>query len=197
MFIRKAKIEDKNTVIDLVIEAIEDMGNIFTGYEENFLVKKKLTELFCYPKNRFSYDSCLVAEIDEQVAGSIISYPGKSMRELNIPLIENLRERFKDNEKMFLKHSIAIKNSREAFDDEYYIDNLAVLSRFRGRGISRMLIEEAEKEGLKKGYNKISILADLNNEKAFNIYKKIGYVKDCELDVLGYRFHHLVKNFGV
>lgn len=197
MLIRKARIEDKNTVIDLVIEAIEDIGTIFTGYEEKFMVKEKLRDLFCCPKNRFSYDSCLVAEIDGQVVGSIIAYPGVEMKKLNIPLIENLRVRFKDNEKLFLKHSIAIEESKEAFDDEYYIDNLAVLPRFRGRGISRMLIEKAEKEGLNKGYNKISILADVNNEKAFNIYKKLGYEKDCELDVLGYRFHHLVKNFRV
>ena len=193
MIIRKAKIEDKDTVIELVVEAIENLSNIFTGYEDDFMAKEKLKEMFCCPKNRFSYDSCLVAEIDGQVVGSIISYPGSEMKKLNEPLIDNLRERFRGDDEMFLKYSLAIHESKEAFDDEYYIDNLAVVAKYRGKGISRALIEETEKEGFNKGYNKISILADVNNEKAFRIYKKLEYEKDCELDVLGHRYHHLVK----
>ena len=193
MIIRRAKIEDQDVVIELVVEAIENLSNIFTGYEENSLAKKKLKDLYSLSKNRFSYDSCLVAEIDGEVAGSIMAYPGVEMKKLNEPLIEKLKERFKDNEEVFREFSQAIQESKEAFDDEYYIDNLAVVAKYRGRGISRALIEEAEKEGFTQGYNRISILADINNEKAFSIYKKMGYVEDCELAVLGHTYHHLVK----
>lgn len=193
MIIRRPRLDEKDTVIELIVEAIEDLSNIFTGCEENAMAKEKLRELFCCSKNRFSYDSCLVAEIDGEVAGSIMAYPGVEIKKLNEPLIENLRERFKDNEEIFLKYSLAIRESKEAFDDEYYIDNLAVVEKYRGRGISSALIREVEKEGFYKGHNKISILADINNEKAFSIYKKMGYEKDCELDVFGHRYHHLVK----
>ena len=193
MIIRRAKIEDQDVVIELVVEAIENLSNIFTGYEENSLAKKKLKDLYSLSKNRFSYDSCLVAEIDGEVAGSIMAYPGVEMKKLNEPLIEKLKERFKDNEEVFREFSQAIQESKEAFDDEYYIDNLAVVAKYRGRGISRALIEEVEKEGFTQGYNRISILADINNEKAFSIYKKMGYVEDCELAVLGHTYHHLVK----
>ena len=193
MIIRRAKIEDQDVVIELVVEAIENLSNIFTGYEENSLAKGRLKELYSLSKNRFSYDSCLVAEIDGEVAGSIMAYPGVEMKKLNEPLIEKLKERFKDNEEVFREFSQAIQESKEAFDDEYYIDNLAVVAKYRGRGISRALIEEAEKEGFTQGYNRISILADINNEKAFSIYKKMGYVEDCELVVLGHTYHHLIK----
>jgi len=193
MIIRRAKIEDQDVVIELIVEAIENLSNIFTGYEENSLAKGRLKELYSLSKNRFSYDSCLVAEIDGEVAGSIMAYPGVEMKKLNEPLIEKLKERFKDNEEVFREFSQAIQESKEAFDDEYYIDNLAVVAKYRGRGISRALIEEAEKEGFTQGYNRISILADINNEKAFSIYKKMGYVEDCELAVLGHTYHHLVK----
>ena len=193
MIIRRAKIEDQDVVIELIVEAIENLSNIFTGYEENSLAKGRLKELYSLSKNRFSYDSCLVAEIDGEVAGSIMAYPGVEMKKLNEPLIEKLKERFKDNEEVFREFSQAIQESKEAFDDEYYIDNLAVVAKYRGRGISRALIEEAEKEGFTQGYNRISILADINNEKAFSIYKKMGYVEDCELVVLGHTYHHLIK----
>ena len=193
MIIRRAKIEDQDVVIELVVEAIENLSNIFTGYEENSLAKGRLKELYSLSKNRFSYDSCLVAEIDGEVAGSIMAYPGVEMKKLNEPLIEKLKERFKDNEEVFREFSQAIQESKEAFDDEYYIDNLAVVAKYRGRGISRALIEEVEKEGFTQGYNRISILADINNEKAFSIYKKMGYVEDCELVVLGHTYHHLIK----
>lgn len=193
MIIRKANFDDKSIVIDLVIEAIEDLGNIYTGYDDINKVKDKMKDLFCYPQNRFSYDSCIVAEIDGNVAGSIMAYPGSDMSMLNELLIEKLRSRFELDDENFVRCSTAIIESKEAFDDEYYIDNLAVLSQYRGRGLSKLLIDKVEKDGFSKGYNKISILADLNNNKAYNIYKKLGYKKDCELDVLGHRYHHLVK----
>ena len=193
MIIRNAEIKDKDTVIDLVVVAIEDLSNILTGCEEDYLAKQKLKELYCCCKNRFSYEYCLVAEINGQVAGSIITYPGADINKLNILLIEKLKEKFIDNEKMFLKYSKDILNSKEAFDDEYYIDNLAVLKSFRGKGIGKKLIAEVEKDAYCKGYNKISILADVNNNKAFNIYQKLGYINDCELDVLGHIYYHLVK----
>ncbi len=193
MIIRKARTEDKNTVVDLIIEAIEDLSNTFTGCEDNSMAKQKLKDFYCLPKNRFSYEYCFTAEIDGQVAGSIIAYPGKEMNELNKPLIEQLKEKFKHDKKIFHKYEKDILESREAFDDEYYIDNLAVLQNFRGNGIAKKLICQIEENALIKGYKKISILADIHNNRAFSIYQKLGYIKDCELDVLGHTYHHLVK----
>lgn len=196
MIIRNATPNDGYFVSGLIIEAIEDLSNIFTGYEDEKSVKYEMTNLFSEYNNRFSHEFCTVIEIDGQVAAYVISYPVLNMKNLNETIIKKLKKRFGTDDASFEVFSEKIRNSREAFDDEYYIDNLAVAETYRGKGLSKLLIAEAEKECVTKGYKKISILADLHNEKAFNIYKKLGYIKDCELEVMGHRYHHLVKTIN-
>lgn len=193
MIIRNAKPADKVSTASLIMEAIDDLANIFTGFDNEESIRLEMQNLFSENNNRFSHEFCTIIEIDGQVAASIITYPASLMNELNQAIIVKLKRKFKNDEKSFLEFSNKINNSREAFDDEYYIDNLAVSSKFRGKGLSKILIIAAEKKAIEYSYEKISILADINNEKAFNIYKHLGYIKDCELNVLGHKYHHLVK----
>ncbi|SHI43715.1 Acetyltransferase (GNAT) family protein [Dethiosulfatibacter aminovorans DSM 17477] len=193
--IRNSKPDDKNIVSELIIVAIEDLANTFTGYNDERSIKNEMENLFAESDNRFSHKYCKVIEIDGQVAASVISYPASEMEKLNEKIIERLRIRFSSDDDLFTEHAERIRRSKEAFDGEYYIDNLAVVEKYRGKGLSKILVEATEKEGLEMGYRKISILADLHNEKAFNIYRKLGYIKDCELEVLGHKYHHLVKTF--
>ena len=193
MIIRNAKPEDKLTAASLIMEAIDDLAKIFTGFDNEESIKKEMENLFSENNNRFSHEYCTVIEINGEVAASVITYPASLMNELNETVIKKLKKRFVNDEKSFLYYSEKIRNSREAFDDEYYIDNLAVSTEFRGKGLSKILIAAAEKKGIEDGYEKISIIAEIHNEKAFNIYKHLGYIKDCEIEVLGHRYHHLVK----
>lgn len=193
MIIRNAKPEDKLTAASLIMEAIDDLAKIFTGFDNEESIKKEMENLFSENNNRFSHEYCTVIEINGEVAASVITYPASLMKELNETVIKKLKKRFVNDEKSFLYYSEKIRNSREAFDDEYYIDNLAVSTEFRGKGLSKILITAAEKKGIEEGYEKISIIAEIHNEKAFNIYKHLGYIKDCEIEVLGHRYHHLVK----
>jgi ribosomal protein S18 acetylase RimI-like enzyme len=193
MIIRNAKPEDKLTAASLIMEAIDDLAKIFTGFDNEESIKKEMENLFSENNNRFSHEYCTVIEINGEVAASVITYPASLMKELNETVIKKLKKRFVNDEKSFLYYSEKIRNSREAFDDEYYIDNLAVSTEFRGKGLSKILITAAEKKGIEEGYKKISIIAEIHNEKAFDIYKHLGYIKDCEIEVLGHRYHHLVK----
>jgi ribosomal protein S18 acetylase RimI-like enzyme len=193
MIIRNAQPEDKLAAASLIMEAIDDLANIFTGFDNEESIIAEMENLFSENNNRFSHEFCTVIEINKEVAASVITYPASLMNELNETIIEKLKKRFENDEKSFLKYSDKIRHSKEAFDDEYYIDNLAVSTKFRKKGLSKILILAAEQKAIGEGYEKISIIAAINNEKAFNIYKHLGYVKDCELVVLGHSYHHLVK----
>ena len=46
MFIRKAKIEDMDKVIELTFLALGDYRYVITGYDDEELVKKKFEEFF-------------------------------------------------------------------------------------------------------------------------------------------------------
>jgi ribosomal protein S18 acetylase RimI-like enzyme len=177
----------------LIWSAIEEQANFFTGTDDPVEIKKGLEELFVLPNNRVSFESCMVVEIDEQVAASMISYPAYTMDSLNQLIISRLEKKYPKNSEGYQKIIQPIIVSKEAFDDEYYIDNLGVIKQYRGRGIGTKLINYAETIAKEKKFKKCSMLAEINNQRALDLYKKLGYQNDCILDVTGCKYYHMVK----
>ncbi len=192
--IRQATDHDAAEAAQLIYMAIGDMINFFTGEEEDSKAIKQMAKLFKLSENRYSKEYCLLEERKGQVAGAIIAYPAEEMSRLNEGIVSVLKESYCGHKDGLQALIANIMNSKEAFDGEYYIDNLAVHPDFRGLGISKKLIEQAELKGKAMGYNKISIIAEEDNEKAYQIYKKLGYVKDCDIELLGHRYHHMMKH---
>lgn len=193
MIIRKARIEDKKIVAQLIWDAIEEQANYFTGNDTPDEILNGLEDLFTQPHNRFSYENAMIAEIDGQVAGSIIAFPGREMRSLDESILQGLMKRFPEGSPEYNRIIPAIQAAKEAHDDEFYIDNLAVLETHQGKGIGKKLIETAEQTAFERGFGKISMLAEKDNVKAFNIYKRLGYMHDCMMVSLGHEYFHLAK----
>lgn len=191
--IRKATKEDANKVSKLIYMAIGDLINIFTGIDDDQKALKNMETLFNQNNNRFSKEFCFIYEIDNQVVGSIIAYPADIINGLNKGLIDNLKININNAPDRLKRLSEEILSSKEAFDGEFYIDNLAVDENFRGKGISKFLINHIEEYGKELGYNKISLLAHKDNEKATKIYEKMGYVKDEQIILFKDRYYHMVK----
>ncbi|MBN2897391.1 MAG: GNAT family N-acetyltransferase [Clostridia bacterium] len=191
--IREARIEDQHVVVLMIHAAIDDLVNIFTGSWDIKEALAQMVVLYNTPETRFSKEYCDIIEEDGVVAGIVVSYPAEEMYRLNAGMVRVMADHFQGtpDELELLQHQIMA--SQEAFDDEYYIDSLAVLEAFRGQGKSRKLIEHAEAKGKAAGYSKVSLLAEADNDKAYAIYQKLGYVHDCDLQVLGHMFRHLVK----
>ncbi len=192
--LRQARIEDQHMVVLLIHSAIGDMVNTFTGEWDMKKALSNMAVLFNTPNNRFSKEYSTIIEKDSVAVGQIIAYPADQLAELNGGVIKLLRKSFDGpaDELALLENQII--HSEEAFDGEYYIDNLAVMPAFRGQGVGKELIKHAEEQGKAKGYRKISIIAEDKNEQAYNIYKALGYVHDCDLTVMGHNFRHMVKN---
>jgi ribosomal protein S18 acetylase RimI-like enzyme len=191
--IREAKIEDQHVVTLIVHAAIGDLVNVFTGSWEMKEALAQMAQLFTTPDTRFSKEHWSIIEREGVVAGGIMSYPAEDMYRLNAGVVRVMKDNFKGAPDELGLLQSRIMDSREAFDDEYYIDSLAVLPVFRGKGVGKELIAHAEEKGKVAGYKKISILAEKDNDTAYNLYKKLGYVHDCDLQVLGHDFSHMVK----
>ncbi len=190
---RAARKEDQHMVVLLIHAAIDDLVNTFTGAWDMKKALSHMATLFNTQNTRFSKEYCTIVEREDVAVGSMIAYPAEEMPLLNDGVVKLLRQTYEGpvDELQLLEHQIL--NSKEAFVGEYYIDNLAVMPAFRGQGVGKELIQHAETQGKAAGYNKISILADQSNEKAYKIYEKLGYVHDCDLEVLGHTYRHMVK----
>lgn len=193
--IRKGKKDDFDQVIPLIIMAIEDLANQFTSSQDPIIVKERMRAAYNTPKTRFSKEYAVIIETKDRagkklVAGAGFAYPGGEMKDLTQGTLEACQG---VGAVYQTKEIQRLVNSKEAQSDEFYIDNLAVYETYRGKGLSKLILNTLELEGKQQGYKKISILADINNPKAKSIYEKSGYVADDIYEVLSHRYHHLVK----
>jgi ribosomal protein S18 acetylase RimI-like enzyme len=82
---------------------------------------------------------------------------------------------------------------REAHEDEYYLDSVAVHSEYQGRGIGTELLRWFERTAVESGHHKIMLLVDEENLPAQQLYVKLGYIEDGKVEVSGHYFNRMVK----
>ncbi len=167
MIIRPATPEDASFLGRCVCEGIG-----FEIFEEendfNTKVASGLAPLAAREDTLYSYSHALVAEVDGNVVGALISYPGEyyhQMRNITFRELPHFRELDLD----------AMPD--EAGAGEYYLDTLAVLPQYRRRGIGRELMRTriawAEQNHPDLS---ISLLVDPENFKGQRLYESLGLV---------------------
>ncbi|MCP1222961.1 GNAT family N-acetyltransferase [Sebaldella sp. S0638] len=181
--IRKAEKRDVKGAAALLITALDEMKTVFSGYSDEKEILSKLEEYFLLEEGRYTYKNFAVCEIDGNIAGVIVVYYSDEGEKLDRVMLEDLKKRG------------IIRNSfeKEFYENEFYIDSVAVSPEYQGRGIAKELIKYAENEGREHGYEKMSLIVHGDKEKAYSIYKKIGYEEDSEITVYGENYTHMVK----
>ena len=183
LMIRKAEKRDVKGVIPLLVTALDEMRTVFTGHTDEKKILSKLEEYFMMENGRYTYKNFFVCEIEGKIAGIITAYHSDEGEELDKVMLAELR-----------KNGIRRDYfEKEFYDNEYYIDSVAVGTDYQGRGIAKQLIKFAEDEGRKLGYEKMSLIVHTEKEKAYSIYKKIGYEEDSKITVYGEKYKHMVK----
>ncbi|MCT4662236.1 MAG: GNAT family N-acetyltransferase [Tissierellales bacterium] len=193
MKIRKARVEDAEKATELIWTAIEQCANAFAGSNDPAKISKRLQELFKVSYNRMSYEICTVVEDKDKVIGAMITYPGCEMKELDKKIIERLKIEHPKGTPGYEEFVIPVIEAKETFDDEYYIDSLAVDKEYQGKKIGTHLIKYAEEMAREKNYDKLAILAEENNNRACSLYRYLGFKDDCILVIGGHSYNHLVK----
>lgn len=171
IIIRKAILDDNKEFAELVLLSAPVFPIIFGNR-----IKTGLQNLFRYRANLFSFEHVYFAEVDGKKAGMILGYDWQVKK----------RESLKTGFLLFkeigfsilgkLLRMIKLEAMSGGFANrEYYINNIAVYPQYRGRGIGKRLIFEAEKEAKIVGAKKIILGVEKENITAINFYKKLGY----------------------
>jgi ribosomal protein S18 acetylase RimI-like enzyme len=106
--------------------------------------------------NRFSYQCAHVATNGSQVVGLVLGFGGRDEARLNAAIGPWLE--------------------REAQDDEWYVDALAVFTDWGCRGIGTRLMRTAESQARQHRYPKIALNVAQGNTPALHLYTHLGYV---------------------
>lgn len=130
------------------------------GIEKERLLKVMEQSMIEVPY-RGHYSNTWIYEIDGEVAGCLIAYPGNKELEMERAWLD-----------MTLDDDIRAYGSpmpmKEANDDEWYIETVATFPQYRGRGVATQLVKHvlnAYKD------EKWSLNCDVTNEGALSVYK--------------------------
>lgn len=168
---RKATINDYVDFSELLLLSAPYFPTLFGGK-----IKIILQDLFRHSSNLFSFKHSHIAEIDGKIAGMILGYDGKTkkrenlktgllfFKEMGIGMIFKL--------KSFLKLNATVGSLNI---DEYYISNVAVYPRYRGKGIGKKLMSIAEEEAKMADKKRMVLDVEKDNTVAIGLYKKLGY----------------------
>src|SRR2546430_7701108 len=105
------------------------------GQENRFI--EHLQHFFRKEGNRFSYQYSQIAEQESEVVGLVLSFGGRDEKRLNAAAGSWLE--------------------REAEDDEWYVDALAVLENWDRKGIGTCLVQTAGRQGRPAQYSKSAL----------------------------------------
>ena len=180
MLIRAAKKEDAPAIADFIAMAESEMVHHFTGSTDPEKSREALQEFILNPTlNRYSLENNLVAEVDGQAAGSMISFPADKQPDLDHVLLDALNKRGYGLDKLFF----------EGVPGTYYLSTMGVNPQFRGRGIGSALMAGSEKEAARQGFSRLSLLVSKGKPKVQALYERLGYkaVEDVQIADVLYR----------
>ena len=134
---------------------------------------ERLQHYFRQDGNRFSYQSIQVAEQSSEVVGLVLSFGGQDEPRLNAAIGSWLE--------------------REAQEDEWYVDALAVFTTWGRKGIGTCLLRAAEQQARHHRYPKIALHVAQENEQALSLYRRLQYVVTGETFLYHHRYVRLIK----
>lgn len=139
--------------------------------ENRFL--KSLRHYFPLEGNRCSYQNTEVAEHHGTVVGLVLSFAGREEERFNA--------------------AIGWQLAREAQDDEWYVDAVAVFANWGRRGIGTRLLQMAEQRAGQHGYTKIALNVAQENKQALSLYQRLHYVVTGQTVIYQHPHVRLVK----
>jgi ribosomal protein S18 acetylase RimI-like enzyme len=176
MEIRPARPDDGHAV-ELLYESAKPYYDAYAGGQRQALAMLNAV----WPKrgHAASYDHCRVALAGEEIVGLLAGFP--------VPEGDPLARRF-------VRLSIArippwtwprtLRHLRAAGElspnppaDAYYVDALAVSSRWRRRGIASLLLDHATAEAKRRGLSGLALDTGLHNDGARALYQACGFAE--------------------
>ncbi|MCD8212641.1 MAG: GNAT family N-acetyltransferase [Campylobacter sp.] len=181
--ITRAQKQDAIECIKLLNLAMEDVAFRLSGTDDRAKSDEILCSFFQNSTSRLSYNNIYVFKISKRIVGAMCVYYGGHLQTLDRPISEHLKTIGKDS-----------NLDRECFEDEFYIDSIAVDEEFRGRGIASGLIQHAFGIAKQNGFKKVSLIVDEKKPEIQAFYESLGFKFNTKLVVNFHNYNHMLKD---
>jgi ribosomal protein S18 acetylase RimI-like enzyme len=118
-------------------------------------------ERFAHEGVVFSYENCLVAELDGAVVGMLHAFPMEAPAEDATPEEDPVLRPYSELEE----------------PGSLYISGIALDPACRGRGVGTRLLAAAEARARTFGLERLSLICFERNEQAMRLYARLGYTE--------------------
>ena len=182
--VRRAVAEDAEIIACAVAMAIGDEEALRDYCGEEYIAV--LQEVARRRKTQYSWQQALVAEVDGVAVGAVVGYDGAQLVPLREGTFEVLRER--------VGRVPTIVDETEA--GEYYLDSVGVLWEYRSMGVGRELVDALCAKAFAEGHDCVGLIVDMENPKAEELYRSLGFEQVGERLFFGHRMRHLQRKQG-
>ncbi|MBO4504665.1 MAG: GNAT family N-acetyltransferase [Bacteroidales bacterium] len=120
----------------------------------------------------YSWANTDIALWDGRPVGSLTSYDGGRYAEMRVKTFAELEK--------FLGMDFS-RMSVETGPGEFYLDSLAVLPGFRGKGIGTLLMQHGIAKARALRFPRAALLVDIDNPDTMRLYESLGFKKVGEM----------------
>lgn len=180
--IKNAPKQDAKICIKLLNLAMEDIAYKLSGYDDPIKSDEILEKFFESETNRLSYKNVYVYKRDEQIIAAMCAYFGGDAWQLDREISQHLKALGKD-----------AQIEKECFDDEFYIDSIAVDEKFRRQGLAKELILHSFARAKELGHKKVSLIVDINKPKVRKFYESLGFKFNTKKIINLHEYDHMIK----
>lgn len=181
--IKSAQKQDAKICIKLLNLAMEDIAYKLSGYDDPVKSDEILEKFFVSEINRLSYKNVYVYKRDDVIIAAMCAYFGGDAAQLDSEISQHLKALGKD-----------AQIEKECFDDEFYIDSIAVDEKFRGQGLAKELILHSFAKAKELGHKKVSLIVDINKPKVRKFYESLGFKFNTKKIINLHEYDHMIKD---
>ncbi len=180
--IKNAQKQDAKICIKLLNLAMEDIAYKLSGYDDPVKSDEILEKFFESETNRLSYKNVYVYKRDDVIIAAMCAYFGGDAWLLDREISQHLKALGKD-----------AQIEKECFDDELYIDSIAVDEKFRGQGLAKELILHSFARAKELGHKKVSLIVDVKKPKVRKFYESLGFKFNTKKIINLHEYDHMIK----
>ena len=181
--IKNAQKQDAKICIKLLNLAMEDIAYKLSGYDDPVKSDEILEKFFESETNRLSYKNVYVYRRDDVIIAAMCAYFGGDAWQFDREISQHLKALGKD-----------AQIEKECFDDEFYIDSIAVDEKFRRQGLAKELILHSFARAKELGHKKVSLIVDVNKPKVRKFYESLGFKFNTKKIINLHEYDHMIKD---
>ena len=168
--IRDARIEDVEIVAWTVLTALD----LETDDMDRFI--KTCTD----ESTMYSWKNAIIAFVDGKAAGCLIAYEGRRYMEMR----DRTWHALWDNIDLdYLK-----KVEQETQEGDYYLDSMAILPKYRGYNIGKLLLERGINKSKELGCETTSLIVSCQKPRLEAYYRSVGFTQFGEMEFFGHYY---------